>query len=123
MNTAVPNVAIALCIALTIPVTAASGKRSFSKLKLIKHYLRTSMTQECLNSLAMIRYISIKQNIIESLDYSRLPVISPHLGEWEVCWGEEGGEGSCGKRCSEVCWGAGGGNERCVGKGVGYCIG
>ena len=36
LNTAVPNVAIALHITLTIPVTVASGQRSFSKLKLIK---------------------------------------------------------------------------------------
>ena len=43
------------------------------------------------------------------------------LGEWEVCWGVGGGEGSCekryggcGRRCSKVCWGVGGGKERCV---------
>jgi len=37
LNTVVPNVAIALRIALTIiPITVASGERSFSKLKLIK---------------------------------------------------------------------------------------
>ena len=36
LNNAVPNVAIALRIALTIPITVSSGKRSFSKLKLIK---------------------------------------------------------------------------------------
>ena len=36
LNIAVPNVAIAFRIALTIPITVASGKISFSKLKLIK---------------------------------------------------------------------------------------
>ena len=67
LNTAVPNVAIALRIALTIPITVASGERSFSKLKLIlKNYLRTTMTQERLNSLAMI---SIERDIVQSLDY------------------------------------------------------
>ena len=35
LNTAVPNVAITLRIALTIPITVASGERSFSKMKLI----------------------------------------------------------------------------------------
>ena len=40
LNTAVPNVAIALRIALTIPITVASGERSFSKLKLIKKTIR-----------------------------------------------------------------------------------
>ena len=44
----------------------------------------------------------------------------------EVCWGVEGGQGSCGKkyggcggRCRKMCWGVGGGKERCVGKCVG----
>ena len=69
LNTAVPNVAIALRIALTIPTTVASGERSLSKLKLIKNYLRTTMTQERLNSLAMI---SIERGIVQSLDYSQL---------------------------------------------------
>ena len=36
LTTAVPNVAIALRIALTILITVASGERSFSKLKSIK---------------------------------------------------------------------------------------
>lgn len=37
-----PNVVIALRILLTIPITVASGERSFSTLKLIKNYLRSS---------------------------------------------------------------------------------
>ena len=40
-----PNLCIALRILLTMPVTVASAERSFSKLKLIKTYLRTSMSQ------------------------------------------------------------------------------
>ena len=35
-NNFVPNVAVALCIILTMPVSVASGERSFSKLKIIK---------------------------------------------------------------------------------------
>ena len=42
-----PNLWIALRIALTLPVTVASAERSFSKLKLIKTYLRSTMG-ECL---------------------------------------------------------------------------
>ena len=38
-----PNVDIALRIYLTLPVSNASGERSFSKLGIIKHRLRTSM--------------------------------------------------------------------------------
>jgi hypothetical protein len=36
---------VAYCILLTIPVTVASVERTFSKLKLIKTYLRTTMSQ------------------------------------------------------------------------------
>jgi len=38
-----PNLAVALRILLTLPVTVASAERSFSKLKLIKTYLRSTM--------------------------------------------------------------------------------
>ncbi|XP_050919588.1 uncharacterized protein LOC127137146 [Lathyrus oleraceus] len=41
-------------ILLTIPVTVASAERSFSKLKLLKTYLRSTMSQERLNGLALI---------------------------------------------------------------------
>ena len=44
-----PNVSVALRVVLTIPVTVTSGERSFSKLKLIKTYLRASMKQDRLN--------------------------------------------------------------------------
>ncbi|XP_049806800.1 uncharacterized protein LOC126249189 [Schistocerca nitens] len=49
-----PNVNIALRIPLTLSVTVASGKRSFSKLKLIKTYLRSMMNKIHLNDLATI---------------------------------------------------------------------
>ena len=68
LNTAVPNVAIALRIALTIPITVASGERSFFQVEINKNYFRTTMTQERLNSLAMI---SIERDIVQSLDYSQ----------------------------------------------------
>ena len=48
------NLSIALRILLTLPVTVASGERSFSALKLIKTYLRTTMSQERLSGLALI---------------------------------------------------------------------
>ncbi|XP_034055759.1 uncharacterized protein LOC117535419 [Gymnodraco acuticeps] len=54
MNKVYPNMWVALRIAVTIPVTVAAGERSFSKLKLIKTYLRSSMAQEHLNTLALI---------------------------------------------------------------------
>jgi hypothetical protein len=39
-------------ILLTIPVTVASAERSFSKLKLLNTYMRSTMKQERLNGLA-----------------------------------------------------------------------
>ncbi|XP_076044803.1 uncharacterized protein LOC143027403 [Oratosquilla oratoria] len=49
-----PNLWVALRIACTLPVTVASAERSFSELKLIKTYLRSSMGQERLSGLAII---------------------------------------------------------------------
>ncbi|XP_047146228.1 uncharacterized protein LOC101235474 [Hydra vulgaris] len=49
-----PNVAIALRVLLTCPVTAATAERSFSKLKLIKNFHCSTMTQDRLSSLAML---------------------------------------------------------------------
>ena len=49
-----PNAWITLGILLTIPVTVASGERSFSKLKLIKTYLRSTMSKIRLTSLATL---------------------------------------------------------------------
>ncbi len=47
------NTCIVVRIFLTFPVTVASAERSFSKLKLIKNYLRTSQTRERLSDLAI----------------------------------------------------------------------
>ncbi|XP_025202810.1 uncharacterized protein LOC112599903 [Melanaphis sacchari] len=60
-----PNATVSHRILLTIPITVASAERSFSKLKLIKSYLRTSMTQERLTSLAIL---SIEEDIASNLD-------------------------------------------------------
>jgi len=54
---------------LTIPVTVASGKRSFSKLKLIKTYVRATIVDERLSSLAIL---SIENNIAVNLDWATL---------------------------------------------------
>ncbi|KAG6413965.1 hypothetical protein SASPL_126681 [Salvia splendens] len=60
-----PNVSIAYRILLTIPVTVASAERSFSKLKLLKNYLRSTMSQDRLNGLATC---SIEKGILENVD-------------------------------------------------------
>ena len=41
-----PNVAIILCIYLTLSVANKEGERSFSALKRVKNYLRSSLTQD-----------------------------------------------------------------------------
>ena len=64
-----PNFALAIRIFLTLPVTVASGERSFSKLKIIKNYLRNNMTQERLSDLAII---SIESEISEKLDFTEI---------------------------------------------------
>ena len=56
-----------LQIFATLPVTTATGERSFSALKLIKTYLRTSMLENRFNTLALL-YIN---NYIK-LDYSQV---------------------------------------------------
>lgn len=60
------NLWVALRILLTIPVTVASAERSFSKLKLIKTYLRSTMAQDRLNSLAIL---SIENDEAKNLDF------------------------------------------------------
>ena len=57
---------IAYAILLTIRVTVAWAERSFSKLKLLKSYLRTTMTQERLNGLATI---ALENDILEKINY------------------------------------------------------
>ena len=47
-----PNVCISLRIFCTLPVTVASAERSFSQLKRIKSYSKSTMAQERLQSLA-----------------------------------------------------------------------
>ena len=52
-----------------MPITVASGERSFSKLKLIKTYLRSTVSQERLNSLSML---SIESEIAKAIDFKNI---------------------------------------------------
>jgi hypothetical protein len=49
-----PNIFVAYWILFTIPITVTLTERSFSKLKLLKNYLRSTMSQERLNELATL---------------------------------------------------------------------
>jgi len=64
-----PNASIAYRVLLTIPVTVASAERSFSKLKLLKSYLRSTMTQQRLNDLATI---ALESELREKIDYEHI---------------------------------------------------
>ena len=64
-----PNLVISIRIFLTLPVTVASGERSFSKLKIIKNYLRSTMGQERLSDLSII---SIEKELSENIDVSNI---------------------------------------------------
>ena len=48
-----------------LPVTVASAERSFSKLKLLKNYLRSTTSQERLNDLAMC---IMERAILDTID-------------------------------------------------------
>jgi len=50
-----PNVCIRLRIFLTIPATATSAETCFSKLKLVKNYMRSAVSQSRLVDLARLK--------------------------------------------------------------------
>jgi hypothetical protein len=60
-----PSTSIAYRILFTMPVTVASAERSFSKLKLLKNYLRSTMSQERLNGLATL---CIEKGLLDGID-------------------------------------------------------
>lgn len=64
-----PDLCTAFMLFLTLPVTVASAERSFSKLKLIKNYLRSTMTQERLSGLSLL---SIENERARNLDLNEV---------------------------------------------------
>lgn len=69
LSSSYPDVCTACMMYLTLPVTVAKAERSFSKLKLIKNYLRSTMAQERLSSLALI---SIENDVAQQLDFEEI---------------------------------------------------
>ncbi|XP_042308882.1 zinc finger MYM-type protein 1-like isoform X2 [Sceloporus undulatus] len=69
LASAYPDVLTACLMYLTVPVTVAKAERSFSKLKLIKNYLQSSMSQHCLSSLALL---SIENDRAQRIDFNRV---------------------------------------------------
>ena len=66
-----PNVEILLRMYLVLMVTNCTAERSFSKMKLIKSRLRTSMTHEWLSHLAML---SIESDILYQVNFYQIIV-------------------------------------------------
>ena len=64
-----PNVEIALRMYLVLMVSNCSAERSFSKMKLIKNRLRTSMGNERLSHLALM---SIEADILREINFEDL---------------------------------------------------
>jgi len=60
LQASMPELVTACVLFMTLPVTVATAERSFSKLKIIKTYLRSTMSQERLDGLAII---SIEQRV------------------------------------------------------------
>lgn len=63
-----PNVEVVLRIYLTLMVTNCSAERSFSKLKLIKNRLRTSMLEDRLNNVALL---NIENDVLRQMNFDQ----------------------------------------------------
>jgi hypothetical protein len=64
-----PNISNAYRILFTMPVTVASAERSFSKLKLLKNYIKSTMSQERLNGLATL---CIEKKLLDEIDINSI---------------------------------------------------
>ena len=64
-----PNVEIALRMYLVLMISNCSAERSFSKMKLIKNRLRTSM---CNDRLSHLFLMSIEVDILREIDFEDL---------------------------------------------------
>jgi hypothetical protein len=64
-----PNDSIVYRILFIVPLTVASAERSFSKLKLLKNYLRSTMSQERLNGLVTL---CIEKKLLDDIDINSI---------------------------------------------------
>ena len=64
-----PNCCVALRIYCTLPVTVAEAERSFSVLKRIKNYLRSTMCQMRLTSLGTL---AVESELAKQLDFNEI---------------------------------------------------
>ena len=71
ISSSFPEMHKLLILFITLPVTVASAERSFSKLKLIKTYLRSTMSQERLDDLAILAIENKEANKIDKTNLIR----------------------------------------------------
>ena len=64
-----PDVCTAYMIYMTVPVTIATAERSFFKLKLIKNFLQSFMSQQSVSGLGLL---SIKNETAKNLDFRNI---------------------------------------------------
>ena len=69
MQDTFPNMYICLRIYLSLLVTNCSGERSFSALKRIKNYLRSTLKDEKLNHLALMH---VESSVLRELDLNNV---------------------------------------------------
>ena len=62
-----PNIKILLKIFATLPVTTATTERTFSVLKLLKTYLRSTMCETRLNGLAMMYIYRDRDLVVDTV--------------------------------------------------------
>jgi len=68
-NNVFPNLKVGLQILLTVSVSVAGCERSFSKMKLIMTYLRSTMTDSRLTNLAIL---STERETVEQVDFTKV---------------------------------------------------
>lgn len=64
-NDVCPSLAAAIKILVTLTTSIASCERSFSKLKLVKNYLRTTMAQDRLSNLVLM---SVESDLLDKIE-------------------------------------------------------
>jgi hypothetical protein len=65
LSVLLPEIAKLVCLALTIPVTTCTAERSFSTLRRLKTYLRSTMSQCRLNHVALLH---VHKSLCQELD-------------------------------------------------------
>ena len=78
-----------LRIFLTVPMASATAERSFSALRRLKNYLRTTMSQKRLNHLILLHTHKDRTDLLEISDIARQFVSvnerrENYFGSWEV---------------------------------------